>query len=124
MLDAREEKFEPFELFGKVVLFTDGRIDPKTVPEGLYLYSLRHGDDDSIPLTVEKHVTVNHFGNIISKREIPFPDGEEYAEIPGDDDWGYLSDMDEMTVDDYFKLKSDEPMSDERKIEPFLLMLI
>lgn len=103
--DARTTRFETMELFDKTVLFTDLRIDPETVPDGLFIYSLRHGDDDSEPATIEDKVIMeNHFGDILSDEEFEFPvvaDADtKYLEI-SEDDWSYLPDM--MTVEEYLK---------------------
>ena len=45
-LDANEEVFEVIELFGQYkVLFTNSRIKRDSVPEGLYVYDIRHYDE-------------------------------------------------------------------------------
>lgn len=96
------EKYEAMELFDRIVLFSETRIDPDTVPDGMYLYSLRHGDDDSEPLTVEKCVVVNHFGDILT--DMPF-DGleneeEDYIRIR-EDDWGYVGES--ITLNEFMQ---------------------
>ena len=55
----------------KDVLFTFKRIDPKTIPDGLYVYDIRH-DDDSLgdPVTIEAKVLVNWYGSIITTKPI------------------------------------------------------
>lgn len=55
------------------VLFTDYRIDHKSVRNaGYYPYDLRHGDDDSYPVTVEESVFVNFFGCVITDKPFEF----------------------------------------------------
>lgn len=50
---------------------TNGRIDPATIPEGMYVYDLRGSDDDpGQPITVENHVTVNHAGSVITAKPL------------------------------------------------------
>lgn len=70
-VDAKSERFEEMELYDKRVLFSPLRIDRSTVPEGLHLYELRHGDDDwGDPVQVGKSVFVNHYGTILSPEPI------------------------------------------------------
>lgn len=60
------EKYQEVEIFDIPGLFSNGRIDPATIPEGMYVYDLRGSDDDpGQPITVENHVTVNHAGSVI-----------------------------------------------------------
>lgn len=62
-VNALTEKYEHVELFGKPVLFTNNRPDRTTVPNGLYCYNLRGGDNDSgIPVTLGENVGMNHIG--------------------------------------------------------------
>lgn len=55
----------------KDVLFTFKQIDPKTIPDGLYVYDIRH-DDDSLgdPATIEAKVFINRYGSIITTKPI------------------------------------------------------
>lgn len=67
-----QELFELAETDDVEVLFTNHRIDRKTVPFGLYCYDVRESEGFSgIPVTLEKFVAVNHWGTILSKK--PFP---------------------------------------------------
>lgn len=48
------EKYQEVEIFDIPGLFSNGRIDPATIPEGMYVYDLRGSDDDpGQPITVE-----------------------------------------------------------------------
>lgn len=55
----------------KDVLFTFKQIDPETIPDGLYVYDIRH-DDDSLgdPATIEAKVFINRYGSIITTKPI------------------------------------------------------
>ena len=65
------EKYQEIEIFDVPGLFSNGRIDPATIPEGMYVYDLRGSDDDpGQPITVENHVTVNHAGSIITAKPL------------------------------------------------------
>ncbi len=65
------EKYQEVEIFDVPGLFSNGRIDPATIPEGMYVYDLRGSDDDpGQPITVENHVTVNHAGSVITAKPL------------------------------------------------------
>ncbi len=88
--DEIGEKYQNIELFDKPALFSNGRIDPKDLPEGLYTYDLRDSDDDpGMPITVENHVTVNHAASVITAEPIELPEqgflylGEEGLNFTG-----------------------------------------
>ena len=50
-------------------LFTNARVDIKTIPEGHYAYDLREGDNGEIG-TLERRVVVNHYGTFLTKTPI------------------------------------------------------
>lgn len=65
------KKYQEVEIFDVPGLFSNGRIDPATIPEGMYVYDLRGSDDDpGMPVTVENHVTVNHAGSVITAKPL------------------------------------------------------
>lgn len=65
------EKYQEVEIFDAPGLFSNGRIDPATIPEGMYVYDLRGSDDDpGQPIAVESHVTVNHAGSVITAKPL------------------------------------------------------
>lgn len=89
-------EFEPFEVTDTngqtyIGVFSQYRVDPKTVPEGFNIYDLRHGDDDSIPCTVEKSVLVNHYGTFMTVKPLAVP-----MDIS---DWSYLGGSEEYITD-------------------------
>ena len=98
-VDAGTERFEQVELFGKPVLFTELRIDRDTVPDGLYLYELRHADEDwGEPCELARSITVNFFGSVLTSDPIQLsPEG--WLPIK-DDDFDYTGDP-AMTARDY-----------------------
>ena len=86
-IEPNEKMYQVVELFGKEALFSNGRIDVDTLPEGLYAYDLRGSDNDfGIPISVEERVTVNHAGCIITSEPMDF-DGKDY--IPLDDELNF-----------------------------------
>lgn len=66
----------------KDVLFTFNRIDPTTIPDGLYVYDIRHADDLGDPVTIEARVLVNRYGSVITTKPIQC--------IEDDPDHGYV----------------------------------
>jgi hypothetical protein len=71
------ESFEEVEVFRKPALFTPIRIDRSTVPQGYYLYEVRHDDDsqgDAVEIAI--NILANHWGSIIVRDEIKLsPEG-------------------------------------------------
>ena len=112
LLDANEETFELVEIDGKEALFTNGRLDRTTVPEGLLCYDIRESNGFSgEPVTLEPHVMVNHWGTVISKerfepREVG---GKIFTTAEGIDmdegDYNYLGET--LSVSEYLE-KYDE----------------
>lgn len=75
-----KEKYDEIELFGKPALFSNGRVDRDKLPEGLYAYDLRGGDDDpGAPVTVENRVVVNHAGSVILSEPLDFGEADYLA---------------------------------------------
>ena len=83
-VDLTKEEMEEVEIKGKLALFTGLRPDKNLVPEGMYIYALRHGDDAGIPCSIEKHVKVNYFGTIITTEPFDFGD-KDYISVKYDD---------------------------------------
>ena len=70
--NAQDENYELVMLDEFPVLFTNGRLDRKSIPEGLFCYDIRHDDEcQGIACEVKPFVLVNHWGTILSKSEIP-----------------------------------------------------
>ena len=68
--------------------YIDLRIDRTTIPEGLYAYDCRHGDDNDwvTPVTIETRVVVNFAGTFITNIPIQFPKGCDYIPLA---DWEF-----------------------------------
>lgn len=93
-LDAMQENFEEVTVLGHSMLFTCARVARSTVPKGLYMYEVRHDDDQQgDPVQIANWIMVNHWGTLISNRPIkltPSPTiNNAYREINPEKDWNY-----------------------------------
>ena len=75
VLRENAETMDGVELFGCEGVFTNGRVNTRELPEGLYAYDLRGSDDDpGQPVTVEPLVMVNHAGTVILAEKLDLPE--------------------------------------------------
>ena len=82
-------------------VFTNGRIDRKTVPSGYYCYDLRDSDSSNTFCEIADSIVVNHAGCVVTKKPIDFH-GDDTAhdrnfDYSFDDD--VLSEFDEILSD-------------------------
>ena len=97
-VNARTEEFQHVELLGKYALFTNGRIDRSTVPEGWYCNDFRGSDDDPGELCyIEESVAVNHAGSILMPEKLELPPS---GRLDTRDEFGFL-DEGEMTLREF-----------------------
>lgn len=78
-----EEELEVIEVLDHRALFSNGRIKPEHIPEGLHAYDLRHSDDGGRFCSIEPKVEVNHGGTVLMRDVLNF--GKD-GYIPLDDD--------------------------------------
>lgn len=64
-----DDEYELIEIEDLPALFTNERITDADIPKGMYCYHLRHDDTGNF-CAIEKNVTVNHAGSIITKEPI------------------------------------------------------
>lgn len=117
MISAMDEQYEVVQLFGQQALFSNFRIDRATVPEGMFCYDIRHGDDGSIPGSLELSVYVNHMGTVICGVDFGLT---QNSYIPMDeDDLGFESLSDNL--DNYMKTwkQADTPLPVPIQDTPF-----
>lgn len=108
MVNAKEERYELVMADKYPVLFTNARIKRDSVPKGLYCYDIRHDDEcQGIACEIKKFVLVNHWGTILSKAEIPMPDGYLILE----NDIEYLGVQ--MDVNEYIKGNMTQYLSED-----------
>lgn len=105
-IDVNSEQLQEVEINGHYGIFTEFRVNKHTIPKGVNCYEIRHGDDDSYPVTVEENVRVNYFGAVlmIDKMEL----GQVgYIEISYDD---FDFTGDELTMLEYQANYLEEPV--------------
>lgn len=92
--NAMDEVYEEVTVFGKPMLFTCLRIDRDTVPKGMYMYEVRHDDDQQgDPVQMANWIMVNHWGTLISNQPIKLEKSptvnNAYRDIDPETDWNY-----------------------------------
>lgn len=66
--DAKKEGYELGEIDGKLVVFTNMRLDRQTIQESLHCYDIRDSDNlDGSCTELKVHVLVNHWGTVLCK---------------------------------------------------------
>lgn len=100
-VNAMEEQFEDVTVLGHPMIFTYLRVDRATVPEGLYVYEVRHDDDQQgDPVQIGNWILVNHWGTIISNKPIHLRNNG-YRDIDPEEDWAYEGTV--TTVKEYLQ---------------------
>ena len=93
-----DEKLDVIEVLDRKALFSNGRLLPEQIPEGLYAYDLRHSDDGDRFCAIEPKVAVNHGGTILLKEVLDF--GEQgYIPLDEDTEPNFLGE--EMTAEEF-----------------------
>lgn len=93
-----EEKLDVIEVLDRRALFSNGRLMPEQIPEGLYAYDLRHSDDGDRFCSIEPEVGVNHGGTVLMRDILDF--GESgYIPLNEDTEPNFLGET--MTVSEF-----------------------
>lgn len=94
------------------VLFTCARLDRKSIPDDLFCYDVRHDDEcQGIACEVKPKVSVNHWGTILSKSEIPLEGGSYYPK----EDFNYIGE--DMTIEEYRQKDFESPMQEVNEMQ-------
>ena len=101
-----EEKLDVIEVLDRKALFSNGRLLPEEIPEGLYAYDLRHSDDGDRFCSIEPKVGVNHGGTVLMRDILDFG---ESGYIPLDEDTEPNFTGEEMTAEEF----AEEEVQDE-----------
>ncbi len=106
------EEYQQAEFYDVPALFSNGRVDRESLPEGIFCYELRGADyDPGHPLTVEEHVTVNHAATILTAVPVTMP--EQKSLRLGD---GLNFTGGEQTIPEYLKEMEERNIEDDREI--------
>jgi hypothetical protein len=94
---ANEVSWEKVEVMGKECLFSSLRIDRESIPEGYFMYEIRHDDEDwGEPIQIGEWVMVNFFGTLLSKEQFVLEptirQNNAYLWLE-DDSWSYLDEF-------------------------------
>ena len=72
--DAQKVTYQEVTIFDRPALFTECRVDRATVPEGVYRYELRHGDEDwGEPRELSRSLMVNFYGTVLTREPFQLP---------------------------------------------------
>ena len=105
VINVQKESLAEVEILGHMALYTDLRVDRNTIPEKMYCYDLRHGDDDGYPAALEESVLVNYFGTVLMTDKLELEKG--YLSVAYED-FAYTGEK--MTVEEFLsKKKEPEP---------------
>ena len=84
-VNASTERLEEVEVLTVPGLFTTQRVDRSTLPPWMYLYEMQTDPDDwSQPCLLGRHITVDHFGTVLTASPLPLPPGGYLDLAPGD----------------------------------------
>ncbi len=99
-INAATEQFEAVEVLGIPALFTTSRVAHATIPKGMYLYEMQTSEDDwSQPCLLGRHITVEHFGSVLTASPIDLNERGYRDMAPGDFTQGGGSDR--LTVTEF-----------------------
>ncbi len=99
-INAATEQFEAVEVLGIPALFTVSRVDRSTIPKGMYLYEMQTSEDDwGQPCLLGRHITVEHFGSVLTASPIDLNERGYRDMTPGDFTQGGGSDR--LTVAEF-----------------------
>lgn len=84
-IDAKTEVFDEVEILGIPALYTVCRIDPATIPSGMYAYEMEMSESDWVcPKLLAAHVEENLFGTVLTAVPIELPPSGVICLKPGD----------------------------------------
>ena len=88
--DVMKETYTEFRVLEKPALFSGLRLNWNTVPEGMYLYEVRHDDyGKGDPVQIGKGVLVNFWGSILTCEPLDLEE-DGRLDIDPEQDWDYL----------------------------------
>ena len=77
--EALNKGMDAVMINGKTYVFTNMRVERKSVPDELYVYDVRDDDDCSgVFANIKEFVMVNHWGTIIGQVPLPLDENGTY----------------------------------------------
>ncbi len=101
-----EEKLDVIEVLDRRALFSNGRLMPEEIPEGLYAYDLRYSDESCRFCSIEPKVLVDHGGTVLMKDILDFGTSDQIL-LDDETEPNFLGD--EMTPSEF----AEEEVQDE-----------
>ncbi|EOS69480.1 hypothetical protein C818_02261 [Lachnospiraceae bacterium MD308] len=100
--DAKELSYEKVEVFGEKAIFTDVRVERRSVPKGLYQYEVRHDDESfGYPVEIAKGILVNFYGTLLTKNRLHGVEEHGWMLVE-DEEWYYIGERN-CTLEEYLK---------------------
>ena len=87
-VDMQKTRFEAVEICGVQGLFTVERVRRSALPNGIYAYDMQISPEDwSQPCLLACHITVEHYGTVLTGQRIDLPENGYRDLAPGDFNW-------------------------------------
>lgn len=108
-----EEKFEEIKVFGSPALLSGQRFDHGSVPEGLYIYEVRHsGNSWDEPVQVSVCVVNNFMGTLVTRTPLALHEDGCLGTVSADWDFEYGANL---TAGEFMDRYPPEPYSHKVK---------
>lgn len=100
--NAKEIIYDEITVLGIPALFTDWRVDRKSVPPNMLLYEVRHADEDwGDPCQLARGLLVDFYGSILTAKPMKLSE-QGYLDFDSND-WVYVEDNACATIDEFLK---------------------
>lgn len=84
-MDIHKTRFEAVEICGVPALFTVERVRRSELPNGIFAYDMQTSEEDwSQPCLLACHITVEHYGTVLTGQRIDLPENG-YRGLTADD---------------------------------------
>lgn len=99
-MDIHKTRFEAVEICGVPALFTVERVRRSELPNGIYAYDMQTSEEDwSQPCLLACHITVEHYGTVLTGQRIDLPESG-YCDLAADD-FSWPSSTDRPTIAEF-----------------------
>lgn len=98
--NANEIIYDEITILGTPALFTDWRVDRSTVPPSMFLYEVRHADEDwGDPCQLSRGILVNFYGSVLTSEPMELSE-RGYLDFDNKD-WIYVEDNTCATISEF-----------------------